>query len=169
MDQLLDSGYVHWFLRNSQSVQTIERFALALVYMAPGLSNAEVRTEGVASILRQFTSINDFIWDMLARKTQREGDEFLPLDIDPHIISSLQATPVFPLKNLPISILLSIIQNLQLFLELAAIEWGETKWRTLFIMEITKAILRLILLVQTKGKILAHRLLPKRYLLPIDG
>jgi len=135
--QELRRSYNQTVLANIHTVGQIESIAKAFVYLLPGrFSNTELKAEC------GYTSLNllTFYHDSLCYSSARH-----------------QNIP-------PILMLLSVLQFIELVVEIFAhSKWGnQGKWRAAFLIEILKALLRLRMYVQSRGKLFIQEGVPSR-------
>jgi len=139
-------------------------------------SESEVTSEMVYSALALVRQYHDWIYNSFAQKLKEQ--KTIPrelLQLPAAIQKKLMHTPYFPSKNMVTSAYLSMIENVEVFLELMATysqnlksQWAfirNLRAFTIFIVELIKAIFRFKLLLDT-GAILAYRNTPAREYLP---
>ena len=152
-------SYDDFILKNAGSVSNIETGLRNLTYLIPGrFRESEVASESLHSGIQLLSMYHD---SLLAKAIAR-----LPPLQRPHPSPHSRYTKFWS-KNSPLyrrlAFMLQIIQHTELLWEMAARRKGErVKWRVVVLLELVKAVCRLLLLRMTNSRPLLSPPLPQR-------
>jgi len=141
--------YNTWVLANTESLSILENVLRTSLFLMPGrFRDSEVTLEFLYSIVGLLSLHHDNI--VLEYLQKEKGNTLLSeLDLPPKACFGV-------IK------FLSLIRNCELFLEMASKHFfgNQVKWKTIFIIETLKGLLKLKLLWQMDGKMLMFQTVP---------
>ena len=153
------SMYADFVTKNASSVSQIESALRSLTYIIPGrFRESEIASETLHSSIQLLSLYHD---SLLARAVSR-----LPVGLRPHPSPHNRYTR-FWTSNSPLyarlARTLQMIQYVELLVEMAAARRGaKSRWRAVVLLEIVKAVCRLLLLRLTNSRPLLSPPLPER-------
>jgi len=156
------SLYSNFITKNQSSVTSIESALRSLTYIIPGrFRDAELASESLHSSIQLLSLYHDTL--LLRAISKLPG---VPVQQSPHNRYTkfwIQKSKFYR----RVAMTLSIVQYTELLLEMTAKRKGEkVRWRVVILLEIVKAVCRLLLLRVTNSRPLVSPPLPEREVIP---
>ncbi|KAL6060493.1 hypothetical protein QOT17_013521 [Balamuthia mandrillaris] len=159
-------------VENAQSFGFVESALRSLLFLSPSrLRESELAAEVAYSGVGLLTLYHDVV--VLKHLQQKQAEirkENAPTAVDAahlsknHTLEGVAPSPdhiFFPTDKIVqrLTVLMSVFQNIELFVEIAARKtWGERgRWRAAALVECLKVVVRLLLLARHRGRVMVHQ------------